>query len=72
MKLSDIMSAADLSIYAEVGLVLFLLAFAGVVMRVCQSKNDQEHKEALMIPLDDEMMPAGAAALSSAATETER
>jgi cbb3-type cytochrome oxidase subunit 3 len=72
MRLSDIMGAADLSIYAEVGLVLFLLAFVGVMVRVYQPKNDREHKEALMLPLEDEMMPAGSAALDSAATETDR
>jgi hypothetical protein len=34
MKLSDVMSAMDLASYAEVGLVLFLLAFAAVVLEV--------------------------------------
>ena len=31
MKLSDVMSAMDLAVYAEVGLILFALAFALVV-----------------------------------------
>jgi hypothetical protein len=32
MKLSDVMSAMNLSVYAEVGLLLFALAFALVVL----------------------------------------
>lgn len=32
MKLSDVMSALDLAVYAEVGLVLFLFAFALVAV----------------------------------------
>lgn len=72
MRLSDIMGAADLAIYAEVGLVLFLLAFAGVIVRVCSPRNDQEHNEALMMPLEDEMMPAGANPSHDFETETDR
>jgi len=72
MKLSDVMGAADLSIYAEVGLVLFLLAFLGVVVRVLSPKNDQEHNEAQMLPLNDEMIPALGAASRAVRTEVER
>lgn len=72
MKLSDVMGAADLSIYAEVGLVLFLLAFLGVVVRVLSPKNDQEHNEAQMLPLSDEMIPAVGAASPAVRTEVER
>lgn len=35
MKLSDVMGAADLAIFAEIGLVLFMAVFLGVVVRVC-------------------------------------
>jgi hypothetical protein len=34
MKLSDVMSAMDLAVFAEVGLVLFLAAFAAVAIDV--------------------------------------
>lgn len=53
MKLSDIMSAADLAIYAEVGLVLFLAAFIAVVISVLWPGRDDNYEEALMIPLSD-------------------
>jgi len=48
------MSAADLAIYAEVGLVLFLLAFVGVVIHVLWPGRQVSHSEAMMIPLSDE------------------
>ena len=54
MKLSDIMSAADLAIYAEVGLVLFLLAFVGVVIRVLWPGSSDRYEKVQMIPLTDE------------------
>lgn len=54
MKLSDIMSAADLAIYAEVGLVLFLAAFLGVVVRVLWPGRAEHYEKALMIPFTDE------------------
>lgn len=53
MKLSDIMSAADLAIYAEVGLVLFLVAFVGVVVRVFWPSLDENYDDALMIPFTE-------------------
>ena len=52
MKLSDIMSAMDLAVYAEVGLVLFLLAFAGVAFDVLRRGRALESHAAL--PLDRE------------------
>lgn len=54
MKLSDVMSAADLAIYAEVGLILFLAAFVGVVIRVLWPGRQSDYDKALMIPLSDE------------------
>lgn len=53
MRLSDIMSAANLAIYAEVGLVLFLLVFVVVAFRVFASKAGAFDEQA-MIPLSDE------------------
>lgn len=72
MKLSDVMGAAELSIYAEVGLVLFLLAFLGVVVRVISPRNSQEYSEARLLPLDDELTPAGSTNLRATPREAER
>jgi hypothetical protein len=50
MKLSDVMSAMNLAIYAEVGLVLFLLAFSAVVFEVVRRGRALERLAE--IPLD--------------------
>jgi len=47
MKLSDIMSAMDLAVYAEVGLVLFLFAFAAVAFDVIRRGRALESHAAL-------------------------
>ena len=52
MKLSDIMSAMDLAVYAEVGLVLFLIAFAAVAFDVIRRGRALEAHAAL--PLERE------------------
>lgn len=52
MRLSDIMSAAGLSIYAEAGLVVFLVAFVAIAIRAF--KNSAESApELARLPLDD-------------------
>ena len=53
MKLSDIMANAGLSIYAEVALVLFMLAFLGIVWWVLRRANTARWKSAAQMPLDD-------------------
>lgn len=53
MKLSDVMSAADLAVYAEIGLLIFLTAFMGVVVRLVFQKSESLD-EAAAIPLDDD------------------
>ena len=52
MKLSDVMSAMNLSGYAEVGLVLFLLAFAAVVFDV--ARRGRALEELGRLPLEHE------------------
>lgn len=52
MKLSDVMSAMDLAVYAEVGLVLFLVAFAGITVDVLRRGRALESHAAL--PLEPE------------------
>ncbi len=53
MNLSDIMSAAGLTSWAEVGLIISLATFAGIVVWVfLRKKSSWEHMRHL--PLDDE------------------
>lgn len=48
----EVMEAAGLEFFAEVGLVLFLLGFLFAIIRVALLKRDEvEHLESL--PLDD-------------------
>lgn len=54
MKLSDVMSSANLAIYAEVGLFLFVLAFLGVTIRVLFFGKKEEWNELSRIPLMSE------------------
>lgn len=54
MKLSDVMAAADLVIYAEVGLVLFLGAFLAVAARVIWLDKSDTYEQIQLIPLSDE------------------
>jgi hypothetical protein len=51
VKLSDVMSGANLSIYAEVALVLFLAVFAAVAVRLLLGKSDPS---AARLPLEQD------------------
>lgn len=53
MKLSDIMSHAGLSGYAQVALVLFVIAFVAIVIRTFMPSRNAELMEAALLPLDD-------------------
>lgn len=53
MKLSDIMSHAGLAGYAEVAMVLFILAFAGIVWWVLRPANRNRWRQEAAMPLDD-------------------
>ena len=58
--LSDIMShARGLSIYAEVALILFLLAFLVIVLRVFAPSRRREMDEMARKPLEDDVAPSG-------------
>jgi hypothetical protein len=50
VKLSDVMSALDLAVYAEVGLVLFLFAFALVAVDLVRRGRAME--TLALLPLD--------------------
>jgi len=53
MGLSGIMGKAGLEVYAEVGLVIFLIVFAAVVWNTFRKSRKGEMEEAGRIPLDD-------------------
>jgi len=53
MRLSEIMSHAGLSGYAEVALVLFLVAFLLIAVSVFAPSRKQEFDAASRMPLDD-------------------
>lgn len=54
MSLTDIMSGAGLSRYAEVGLVLFMLAFLLIIWRIFRPSKKSSYDKAAQMPLDDE------------------
>ena len=54
MKLSDIMSAANLSSYAEVALVIFCAVFVAIVVRTWLPSRRAELEAAARIPLEDD------------------
>ena len=53
MKLSDVMSAANLTLYPKIALVLFLLAFAIVVVRLLWPGQSARWRRDAALPLED-------------------
>ncbi len=53
MRLTEIMSAAGLQVFAEIGLVMFLAIFAGVVVYTFNKKNRAIFDRARTAPLDE-------------------
>ena len=53
MRLSDIMSHSGLSGYAIVAMVLFIIAFGGIVWKVFQGSRHEEYEHARRLPLED-------------------
>lgn len=53
MKLSDIMGHANLALYAEVALVLFLTVFLAVAFRTFAPSRRAAMERAGRLPLDD-------------------
>jgi hypothetical protein len=51
MRLSDVMSALQLSVYPEIALVIFLVVFVGVCLSLF-GKNERFERPAAL-PLDD-------------------
>ncbi|GAB1343591.1 cbb3-type cytochrome oxidase subunit 3 [Gemmatimonas sp.] len=56
MKLSDIMSYAQLSFYTEVALVLFLGVFIAITVRTFMPSRNQELEAASRLPLEDDVV----------------
>jgi len=59
MRLSDVVSHSGLVIYAEVGLILFFLAFLAIMARLWLRRDRGELERMSRMPLDDE--PRGSA-----------
>lgn len=53
MSLTEIMSAAKLSVYPTVALVLFLLAFGLILWRTFRPGSKEEQNHAANLPLED-------------------
>jgi len=54
MRLSDIMSAADLDVWPQMALVIFIAVFVGVVIKTFAKSQQQKHEEARYLPLEDD------------------
>jgi cbb3-type cytochrome oxidase subunit 3 len=54
MSLTDIMSGAGLSLYAEIALLLFLVAFCLIVWRTFSPSRKNEMERAAQLPLEDD------------------
>ena len=59
MRLAEIMSAAGLQVFAEIGLVLFLAIFAGVLVYTFTKRNRATFERARLAPLCDAQRSGG-------------
>jgi cbb3-type cytochrome oxidase subunit 3 len=59
MRLAEIMSAAGLQVFAEIGLVLFAAIFAGVLVYTFAARNRAMFDRARTAPLRDASQAAG-------------
>jgi cbb3-type cytochrome oxidase subunit 3 len=53
IRLSELVAALTPSQYAELSLVLFLMVFAGVLLRHGGKRRAAEHAACAVMPLDD-------------------
>lgn len=53
MSLTDLMSGADLAVYPQIALVLFLFAFAMTVGRIFGRQRPEEYERCARIVLDE-------------------
>ena len=54
MTLTDLMSGAGLSIYAQLALLIFLAVFVAIVIRTFAPSRNQVMDELSRLPLEDE------------------
>ena len=54
MRLSDIMSGAGLTMFPEIGLVIFLLVFAAIVWRIYFRRHSIDLEVHGQMPLNDQ------------------
>jgi hypothetical protein len=52
MRMTDVVSSMDLSIFPEIGLLIFLGVFAVVVLRTLLLSDRREHERAAGLPLE--------------------
>jgi cbb3-type cytochrome oxidase subunit 3 len=57
IRLSELVSALTPAQYAELSLVLFLLVFAGVLLRHGGTRRAAEHAACAQLPLADDAAP---------------
>jgi cbb3-type cytochrome oxidase subunit 3 len=55
MKLSDIMSHAGLSIYAEIAMILFIIVFVAVLVRLWRPSKRAELESQRLLPFDTDV-----------------
>ena len=72
MRLSDIMSAMHLGTYAEVALLLFMLAFVAIGVNVFRRGNASVWERARHLPLEPELSSHSAPAPREVPTLTSR
>lgn len=72
MSLSDIMSAAGLSAYAEAALVIFLFVFAAIVAATFSRRQRERLEGARMMPLRDDSPIVHSPRLEEGPTSTDR
>ncbi len=63
MSLTDLMSGAGLSRYAEVALVIFFVTFIALAAWIYWPTHRRSFSEAARLPLDDSPTPSPAEAL---------
>jgi cbb3-type cytochrome oxidase subunit 3 len=64
-SLTDVVSGAGLSGYAEIALVIFLIAFVGVVISLFVPSRQKTYEHLRQLPIDrDDSRPAASTPLS--------
>ena len=54
MRLSELMSAADLDFWPQVALLMFMAIFVGVLVKTFSKSQQKNHEEASKLPLEDD------------------